>query len=488
MSLGQVDYGLYGLVGGMIAFVTFLNGLLSSAIGRFYAVSVGAARIDGEKGLAQCRDWFSTAVCVHCVLPLVLVGIGYPAGLWAVREFLTIPPDRIETCVWVWRFACFGCFVGMVNVPFNAMYMAKQEIAELTVWSLLSTVCNFFLAFYMVEHPGDWLLGYSAAACTISVLPQIVICIRACIVYPECRLTSEGMFNPRLIRRLASYAGWQVIGALGSLLKAQGIPIIINKYFGPRVNAAMAVAHSVSHHCNSLSASIQGAFTPAVMNAYGAGDETKARMLAYKTCKFGTMCALLFALPLSLEINEVLRLWLKTPPRYAAGLTVCILADLVIDRSSAGISAMVYAKGAIARYQTFVGGALLATLPIAWLLVHYGFGIYSIGFAIIFTKSFLAVARVWLARGLVGVSARYWASKVALPIGVVSLVSCLAGLVPRLALDASLLRVTATALLADAVFLAFCWILLFDPAERQYVSLRLSRALGRWSLARRPER
>ena len=135
MALGEVDYGLIGVVGGMTAFVSFINSLMAASVGRFYAVSVGAANRAGhvKEGFEQCRIWFNTAFSIHTVVPLVLIAIGYPIGDWAVRHFLTIPPDRISACVWVWRFTCFSCFVGMFNVPFSAMYGAKQEIASLAV-------------------------------------------------------------------------------------------------------------------------------------------------------------------------------------------------------------------------------------------------------------------------------------------------------------------------------------------------------------------
>ena len=46
MALGEVDYGLMGVVGGLTAFVTFFNGVMASGVGRFYAYSVGEAKND----------------------------------------------------------------------------------------------------------------------------------------------------------------------------------------------------------------------------------------------------------------------------------------------------------------------------------------------------------------------------------------------------------------------------------------------------------
>ena len=188
LSLGEVDFGLLGVVGSMTAFVAFLNSLMASSVGRFYAYSYGVSRKSGGKeGLEDCRRWFSLAVAIHTLVPVALMLAGYPAGEWAVRHYLTIPPERIGACVWVWRFACVSCFAGMVSVPFSAMYTAKQEIAELTIYGFCTTTLNVLFLGYMITHPGVWIVKLSAWQCFLAVTPAAIISYRAVKCYPECR-------------------------------------------------------------------------------------------------------------------------------------------------------------------------------------------------------------------------------------------------------------------------------------------------------------
>ena len=196
-ALGVSDYGLYGLIGGLTVFISFLNGTLSAANLRFYAVSIGSVRAADNKhaALEDCRKWFNTAFSIHTLLPLVLVSIGYPIGAWVIRNFLTIPPDRVADCVWVFRFTCLSCFVGMMNVPFTAMYNAKQYIAELTVYSYVTSTANAIFLYYMVSHPGSWLFEYALWMCLLSVCPQMIICIRAFFVFQECRIRPKYMWD-----------------------------------------------------------------------------------------------------------------------------------------------------------------------------------------------------------------------------------------------------------------------------------------------------
>lgn len=472
MALGQSDYGLYGVVGGLTAFIAFFNGLMAGAVGRFYAFSVGQAKVAGTQGegLEVCRQWFNTAVLIHTVVPTALIAIGYPIGMWAVEHFLTIPPERVEACRWVFRFVCVSCFVGMVNVPFQAMYTAKQYIAELAIYSFVTTTLNVCFLYFMVTHPGDWLAKYALWTCLLSVVPQGLICLRALKVFPECRFRWAYLWSGARVRAVASYAGWVSLGSFGYLLRSQGIAVLINKYFGPTVNAAMSVGTTISGHADTLSGSMIGAFAPAITNARGANDWEKMRRMAYRTCKIGTLLTLLFALPLALELPEVLRLWLKQPPAYTSGLCWAILASLVIDKTAVGHMLAVSANGRIAKYQLVLGTTLILILPLAWLFVALGWGVYAVGWAMVLTMMGCAWGRVWFARRLVGMSARYWLFRIFLPLVLLAVVSGAVGLTPQLFFGPSFWRVCLTTAVTEVLLMPTAWFLLLDVDERHYLA------------------
>ena len=62
------------------------------------------------------------------------------------------------------------------------------------------------------------------------------------------------------------------------------------------------------------------------------------------------------------------------------------------------------------------------------------------------------------------------------------------GLLPRLSLDPSFLRVVATTLCCEAVFLPAIWFLVLDDAERGYVRVRISSKLPKFGGCIRRER
>lgn len=480
LALGQEDFGLYGVVGGLVVFISIVNMLLGCAVGRFYAVSIGAAQVATDNGaaLAECRAWFSTAVLLHTVVPLALMLVGEPIGEYALRAgWLVVPPDRLDACCWVFRFACLASLVSMVGVPFNAMYTAKQYIAELTIYGFVTNSLNLCFFYYMTTHSGGWLVRYAAWMAAMQILPAGIIVVRACLVFPECRLLSREMWNRSRIRQLASFAGWQAFGGLGVLARSQGIAILLNRHaeFGPARNSSMTIANQVAAQTDTLSGAMVGAFQPAIANAYGARDYERMRALAFCSCKFGTLLSAVFVLPLALELPEVLRLWLKTPPDYAAGLCWSILAMHLVDRTAVGHMLAVTATGRIAFYQAFLGGALILTLPVAWLFIHLNWGIYATGWAMVFTMMLCAWGRVWFARTLAGMPAWQWVREVLSPLSALFALTLGIGFLPRLVMTSGLWRIGVTTFLCEMSLFGFAWLFLMNASERGAFLQRLVR-------------
>ena len=481
LSLGQTDYGLFGVVGGLIAFVTFFNRLLAGAVSRFYAIAIGQSKRKGnrEAGLQECRRWFTAAVSVHTVVPLILVAIGWPFGLYAVDHWLVIPPDRVAACHWVWRFACLTALVGMVNVPFRAMYTAKQEIAELTVLNVLNATLNAGLLYYMVSHPGDWLARYAFWHCLLAILPRLIICARALIVYPECRLRRECLWSWSDIRKVASYAGWNAFGALGKIVRRKGMMVLVNQMFGPAQNAAVTVATRLASRTNTFAQSIVTSISPAIISAHGAGKRERMLRLVFRVSKLGGMLVALASLPLLLEVQEVMRLWLKKPPAESPFLCACVLVVLFLGKISSGERIAISASGRMAAYQIGIGVTNVMALPVAWMMMRNGLGLATVGY-VSMGISVLSIGQcVFFAHRLAGVSAADWLRRVVMPLSALILAGFAAAAIPHFALDPSFGRVVLTAVCAEAAMLPFCWFAVIDAEERAYLREKLAKARTR---------
>lgn len=459
-SLGTVDYGLFGVVGGLTAFIGFLNGMLSTSVSRFYANAIG------KGDLSEQREWFNTALLLHLVVPICLMVVGYPIAAGAVRNWLTIPPARVETCLWVLRFSCLGVFAMMVSVPWRAMYAAKQLIAELTIYDIVRTGANVVFVYYMATHAGDWLARYALWCAVVSVVPEILVAARAAIRFPECRIDVRSLVRPKRLKPFFSYSCWQFFGLLGQLFRNQGLVVLVNKMLGVGTNAAMSLANNVNSQTASLASALFAAFSPAIATAHGAGDLEGMRRLAFRASTFGVALILVFAVPLMLELPTVLVLWLRNPPPQTATLCGFVFIALLIDKATFGQMLALNAGGRVAAYLTVVGLCNVLTLPMAYLSVRGGCGVFGIGAALILTGLAASLGRVWFARRLVGMSARQWLFRTVLPLVAVASITTAAGLLARLVLSAGFSRVALTTFLCETVFLPLVWFVLLDASDR----------------------
>jgi len=481
-ALGQVDFGLYTVIGGLVVFLGFLNIQLAGAITRYYAYSIGQAKASDDKvlGLRECRAWFTTAVLIHTVVPVILVVIGWPIGIYAIRHgWVCVPLARLDACLNVWRIVCVSAFWGMVSVPFHAMFTAKQYIAELTIYSFAQTIVRTAFIYYMVVNPQDWLVGYAIAMGVVVIVPQLVICIRAYLVFPECRLVPAAFREINRIKQVAWYALWTAFGGVGYVASHQCMGILVNNFFGARAVSAFGVAQTISSESSSLTGALQGAFQPAITTSYGAGEVETMRTMAFRVCKVGTVLTLVFAIPMALEIDELLRLWLKDPPLYAAPMSLCTLSFIVIEKLTCGHLTAVNASGRVAKFQAVRGLLRTLVIPFAVIPAYLGWGPVAAVAALPVSVIFVDIGDVLMARGRVGMSIRHWAKAVVLPIGILTLLVIAIGCLPRLFLTESLLRIAVTTMLSLAAMLPCVWLAVFSENERILVRQQIKKRFSR---------
>ncbi len=482
-ALGPVDYGLYGLVGSLSLVISFFNAALSGSVCRFYAVALGEPETPEARStrLEECRKWFNTAFAIYTVVPFVFAAVCVPMGLWAVGNWLAIPPERTASCNAVLLLTAVTAIATMACAPFHAMYIAKQRIAELTLYSFVQTVLNVVVVHYMFTHPRDWLSRYAAYRCLLATVPLAIIAWRAAIIFPECRVVLGHLADGVRIRKIFSYALWQLFGTGGAFCRYQFMQVVINKFFGPRANATMTVANTVNGYAGTFTAEMAGAFAPAVCAAYGEGAEARMRTMGLRVSKFGLLITLAIMLPLALELPEVLRLWLGTPPEHLTALTALAMATTLLGQSVLGQDIVVNAMGRVAHYQAFSGLALMSALPFVWLLSVAGHPFaMAVGGGLLVSMAVSVTVRVLVARAIAGMGIRQWLASAILPVAAISIPAAAAGWMARLWLTgASPVRVVATTLLSEAVFLPLAWFAVLDATERRAAHAAIAAHFGR---------
>ena len=302
-ALGTSDYGLYCVVGAIIPFITFFNGILGISVSRYYAYSIGQAQKDGVAGVNDdLKRWFNTALSIHLVVPFALILAGAPLGEYAIRHWINIPPDRIEACAWVFRIALVTTFLSMTSVPFTAMYTAKQYIAVLAGFGILASILNFCFAAMLFHVTSDKLIVYAIFMLIVNAGIPFCQIFFAVLKFPECRMKFAYLWDRKRLSSVASFAGWTLFGGGGCLLATQGSMFVTNHFFGPVLNTSYGIAGQLTTQTGTLADALMGALSPAVTTREGSGDRSGTLRMASSTGKIGALLILVFAIPLGLEL------------------------------------------------------------------------------------------------------------------------------------------------------------------------------------------
>ena len=461
-ALGQTDFGLFTVVGSLIIFIIFLNSVMAGSASRHFAYAMGQG--DPE----EVKRWFNAAFSIHLCLAAGLVLSGWPLGEYVISNYLTIPTDRVLACLWVFRISLVPTFFGMISVPFIAMFTAKQHMPEIAIWGMIRSVLTFVFAFFLTQVSGDRLVFYAFGMAIIPIFIQSCQIFRAVFLFRECAMERHYWFDKNRLKEIFSFAIWNLIGSLGGLLRNQGSAILLNIFFGPKVNAAYGIANQVSAQTNQLSAAMMGAFSPEITTCEGQGNRERMLSLSLRSTKLATILILLFAIPLMAETEYILKLWLHQPPEYTATFCRLILAAFLIDRLTSGYMLAVNAHGKIAAYQATLGTSMVLTLPLAWLFLKLGHSPTSVGVAFIITMTVCSLGRVFWVKRLFGMPTTKWLSSILMPCGIVAISSTLAAMLPRLFLSPSFSRLVLTTVVCSIASLLAGWFLAIDDFERKF--------------------
>ncbi len=469
-ALGQEDYGLYGVVGSLITSISFFNVSLSGSISRFYAFSIGAANnMDKAASERDLKGWFNAALIIHCTLALLLLLVGLPLGEYAIRNILTIPSERMEACIWVFRLSVFSSLVGLIFVPYCAFYTAYQYIAELTVFEMIRTLFNFICAYFLLHVKSDRLIAYSLMMASISVMISLAQLWRAQYQFPVRMSLCDFYFEFSRVKEVLRYGFLKLMGVLGWLFKAHGSAFVINLSFSPRENATYSLANQVVVHASALAASLVNAIAPALTTLAGAGETEKMRLYAIRTCKMSGGLVAFFAVPLICEMDYVLTVWLKTPPTNAVEVCALFLIAFLIDTMSVGCMTAISTKTRIGAWQFFESIILVSSVPILWACYRHSFAFISIGYVFILLSLMIVSERLYFSKRIVGISPNLWMRQVLLPVGSIVACSFVCGTLMTTIMPSTIYRLISVVGITSSVTACLFWFFAMDSAERMLI-------------------
>lgn len=460
-SLGVEDYGIYNVVGGFVMMFNILRAGLTSATQRFITFDLG------QRNYAELNKTFSTTVIIFLMISAFIVFLSESIGVWFIDNKLTIPTERLYAAHWVFQLSLATLVIGIISYPYNSLLIAHEKMNAFAFIAIYEVCAKLGVAYLLYITKFDRLIVYALLICLVQLSTRIIYGVYCKKHFPESKI--KWYFDWAKIKKIYSFTGWAMFGGLASLGFTQGLNMLLGMFFSPMVNAARGVAVTVQSFVGNFVTNFQTAINPQLIKAYAAGEYNYMYKLLYSSAKMSYFLLFILTLPIFLEADEILNLWLVEVPEYAVIFFRLSIITTMIDAISNSIMTSVESTGNIRNYQIIVGGILLMIVPISYIVLKLGGDPTSVFIVHIIVSVIAFCVRLIMGSKVVGFLKKEYLKKVLIPIAKVTLLSATIPILLHLLLPDSLLRVFVVCFISVSLVAIITYFVGLESQERKLV-------------------
>ena len=460
-ALGVIDFGLYSVVASVVAMFGFMNASMVASVQRHLAFEIG------KKDFLAVRKYFNAGLVIHICLAIAIFILAEFIGVWFIKNHLTIPPERMEVALWAFHFSVLSFMFTVISVPFQSILNAKECMVVIAIVGVVEAALQLIIAFLISDSHFDRLKLYALLMCCVFFVSLLIYSIVCYLKYKECKplIVKE----KTLYKELARFAGWNLFGTLAVMGRVQGAVILLNIFLGPAINAAYSIANRVNAQLSYFSVSVTKAISPQIVKNYGSGNRGEFMALVFQSSKFTFYMIYIISLPILLECDFILKVWLISVPEYAVLFCRLIIINSLIDSLAAALIDAALATGKIRNYQIVVGSVVMLNVPFSYLALKLGAPPHSV-ILICIMISIVAIAfRLGLLKGMIKFPVMNYIREVVLPLLIVVLISLSCTVPALLKFDESAGRFAVMLIVSVSVNMIAIYLIGLKSNERDFI-------------------
>ena len=460
--LGVEDYGIYGVVGGVVAMFSFLNASMAGATSRFLTFEMG--RGDEQR----LKDTFSSALIIHIGIALVVFILAETVGLWFLCNKLVIPAERMEAAHWVYQLSIIGMAVNVTQVPYNASIIAHEKMDVYAYIELLHVFLKLGIVYMLTIGHYDKLILYASLVLTVNILIAGIYRFYCVKNYEESRF--RYFLNMEVLKPMFGFSIWEILGHFGFSFRTQGTNIVLNMFFGVAINSAVGIATTVQNTLVLFTNNVLVAIKPQIIKRYASGQIQEMMSLIYTSIKTNLLIILIISIPTLYCINDILSVWLKEVPEYTSQFCAIMLSCNIITAFSQIIYTGIQATGDLKKTSVVRNVLYISTPIIAYLLFIIGDLSPIYAFIVIFIAQILqALFDLIILSDKIKINSKYILQILVKTLLIVVAISYLINVVARIIdnrLTIFLISFSMSTFMLSVAFYAF----VFDGIEREGIA------------------
>jgi len=360
--LGVENYGLYGVVAGIVVLFSFISSALATSAQRFYSYELG------KRNYEKLEAIYNTLLRIYLIISLVIIVLAETIGLWFLNCKMDFPEGKIGLANFVYQISIITTIVQIYRTPYDAAIISSEKFNFYAYTSIVNAFLQLGVVFLLSFSPFESTKVYVLLLLFVALL-MLGWYIRYCkknLSY----INFSFKLDKVVFKEILSFSGWSFFGALCNMGYRQGVNVIINVFWGVVQNAAFGIANQVSALVNQFVAGFQSAYNPQITKTYSAGTPEEQTRLVSIASKVSFSLLLLVGICSILNINILLKLWLGEVPENTYILCSLMIIAAIVDSISDPFWIVIFATGDIKKYQILcailmIGNVLLTILAFA---------------------------------------------------------------------------------------------------------------------------
>lgn len=364
-ELGVNDYGIYQAVGGIVGFLSFINGALSTGSSRFLTYALG----EGDK--EKLKRTFSTTLSVHIVIAIIVAIIAEIGGLWFIENKMVIQAERMDAAIYTFHISILTALFTITQVPYNASIIAHEKMSVFAYISIVEVSLKLLIVYLLSTGTFDRLILYAFLLFVIQIGLMVFYRIYCSKHFDETRLCF--LFDKTIFKEIAGFSGWSLFANASIALNSQGILILLNMFFSPVVVAARAISIQVNMAANQFINNFRTAANPQIVKKYAMKDFEGSKQMLLASTKYSYFMMLVLSLPICLSAEYLLKIWLGIVPNYATIFLQLIIVQSLFQVFDTSFYTALYAKGRLKENALISPTLGFISFPIVYILFKLGF-------------------------------------------------------------------------------------------------------------------
>lgn len=396
IALGESDYGIYGVVGGIVLMLSFLNGTMSTACQRFFSYELGLGNLE------RLRTVFTQCLVVFGIIAVITVLIIATGGVWFLTHKAKLA-GRDDAAMKVLVFSVTGFVFQIMRTPFMGMVIAKEKMKVFAYVGLIEAFANLAIALVLKHSGCDRLILYAGLMLCVQILTALFYFAYCRAFYPECRLTRN--LDCDSFKKIFTYTGWEMLGTFASVCRTYGVNVLLNPFFGELANAARTISQKVYMTISQIYENVYLAVKPQAIKSYASHEPDQMLKLLCQSTRLTFCLMLVVVVPFLMETPFLLEIWLGKASEMAVAFSRLMLINILVDALSGQFASAIQATGRNKWYQIVIGLTLFLVLPIGYLGMKFlNWPAVSVFYVSIFVSVALLVLRIAFVKIQVGLS------------------------------------------------------------------------------------